>query len=111
MYIAKKYVKDAAGSLQVCTGQEAGSEALIHAICDVYQQDKTEAVLLVDADNAFSSINTTPMLHNISITCPVITTFITNCYMEPARLFIVGNNENQGKVQNKETQQQWALML
>ena len=85
--------------------------SLIHAICDVYQQDKTEAVLLVDADNAFSSINTTPMLHNISITCPVITTFITNCYMEPARLFIVGNNENQGKVQNKETQQQWALML
>ena len=45
------------------------------------------------------------------MSCPVITIFITNCYMEPARLFIVGNNENQGKVQNKEAQQQWALML
>ena len=30
---------------QVCTGQEAGSEAAIHAIYDVYQQDETEAAL------------------------------------------------------------------
>ena len=36
MNIAKKDVKDAAGSLQVCGGQEAGSEAAIHAKCDVY---------------------------------------------------------------------------
>ena len=33
------------------------------------------------------------MLHNISITCPLITTFIANCYIEPARLFVVGNHE------------------
>ena len=93
MYVAKKDVKDAAGSLQVCAGQEAGSEAAIHAIYDVYQQDETEAVLLVDADNAFNPINRKVMLHNISITCPLITTFIANCYMEPARLFVVGNHE------------------
>ena len=68
MYIAKKDVKDAAGSLQVCAGQEAGSEGAIHAIYDVYQQDETEAVLLVNADNAFNSINRKAMLHNISIT-------------------------------------------
>ena len=93
MYIAKEDAKDAAGSLQVCAGQEAGSEASIHTIYDVYQQDGTEAVLLVDADNAFNSINRKAMLHNISITCPLITTFIANCYMEPARLFVVGNHE------------------
>ena len=44
MYIAKKVVKVAAGSLQVCTGQKKGSEAGIHVIYDVYQQDETEAV-------------------------------------------------------------------
>ena len=93
MYIANKDVKDAAGSLQVCAGQKAGSEAAIHAIYDVYQQDETDAVLLVDADNAFNSINRKAMLHNISLTCPLITTFIANCYMEPARLFFVGNHE------------------
>ena len=47
MYIAKKDVKDAAGSLQVWTAQEARSEAALHAIYDVYQQDETEAFLLV----------------------------------------------------------------
>ena len=37
------------------------------------------------------------MLHNISITCPLITTFIANCYMEPARLFVVGNHETKSR--------------
>ena len=93
MHIAKKDLKDAAGSLQVCMGQEAGSESTIHTIYDVYQQDETEAVLLVDIDNAFNSINRKAMLHKISITLPLITTFIACCYMEPARLFFVGNHE------------------
>ena len=92
-----KDVKDAAGSLQVCTVQEAGSEAAIHAIYDIYQQDETEAVLLVDANNAFNSINRKVTLHNISITCPLITTFIANCYMKPARLFVVGNHETKSR--------------
>ena len=33
------------------------------------------------------------MLHNISIVCPILTTFISNCYTIPARLFVVGNFE------------------
>ena len=37
--------------------QEAGSEAAIHAIYDVYQQDETETVLLVDTENTFNFIN------------------------------------------------------
>ena len=28
-----------------------------------------------------------------SCTCSLITTFIANCYIEPARLFVIGNNE------------------
>ena len=87
--------------------KKTGSEAAIHAIYDVHQEDETEAVLLVDADNAFNSINRKAMLHNISITCPLITTFIANCYMEPARLFVAWNHEiKSGKIQHKETQQQ-----
>ena len=39
MYRAKKDVKDAEGSLQVCAGQEAGSEAAINATYDIYQQE------------------------------------------------------------------------
>ena len=70
-----------------------GSEAAIHAMYDVYQKDETEVVLLADADNAFNSINKKAMLDNISITCPLITTFIANCYMKPARLFVARNHE------------------
>ena len=92
MYITKN-VKDVPRSLIVCAGQEARSEAVIHAIYDFYQTDETDAVLQVDADNAFNSINRKAMLHNISITCPLLTTFIANCYMEPVKFFVVGNHE------------------
>ena len=63
----------------------------------VYQQDKTEAVLLVDADNVFNSINRSTILHNISITCRLITTFIANCYMEPVRLYVVEDHEKKSR--------------
>ena len=33
------------------------------------------------------------MLCNISIAYPLITKFIANCYIEPARLFVEGNHE------------------
>ena len=36
MYVSKKDVKEAAGSLQVCAGKEAGSEAAVHAIYDIF---------------------------------------------------------------------------
>ena len=84
-------MKDAAGSPQVCAGQEAVSEADIHAIYDIYHQDEIAATLLVYAENVFSSINRKTMLHNI--TFPLIAAFIVNCYMELARLFVEGNHE------------------
>ena len=79
--------------LLVRTGQDVGAGAVIHAVYDLYQQDGVEAVLLVDAENASSSINMKTMLHNIFITCPVISTFISNCYLVPARPFVIGNKE------------------
>ena len=33
------------------------------------------------------------MLHNLNFICPIITTYITNCYITPARLFIIGGGE------------------
>ena len=62
MYSAKKDVKVAEESPQVCAGQEAGSAAAINAIYDIYEQDETKVVLLVDACNAFNFINHKGML-------------------------------------------------
>ena len=58
---------DAAGPLQVCTGQESGCEAAIHAMHQIFADEETEGALLVDATNAFNSINWQVALYNISI--------------------------------------------
>ena len=86
MKILKKDVMHAAGSLQVCTGQEARAEAVL---CLIFIT-MNKAVLLVDAENAFNSINKNVMIHNISVVCPEISTYVSNCYQSTARLFVIG---------------------
>ena len=80
----------AAGSLQVCTGQETGAEAAIRAMYDISNDEHSEAVLLVDAENAFNSINRNVMIHNISVVCPAISIYVSNGYQSAARLFVIG---------------------
>ena len=84
---------NAAGSLQVCAGLEAGAEAAIHAVHDIFKNHATEAVLLINTENAFSAINRKATLHNISVICSIISTYISNCYSTSARLFIIGGTE------------------
>ena len=93
MMISKQGVMKAAGSLQVCTGQETGAEAAIHAVHDIFKYYTADAVYLIDAENAFNAINRKAMLHNISVICPIISTYISNCYNTPACLFIIGGTE------------------
>ena len=45
------------GSLQVCAGHEAGCKVAIHTMHTIFEDEKTEAVLLVDIANAFNSVN------------------------------------------------------
>ena len=53
----------------------------------------SDAVLLIDASNAFIALNRAAALHNIRVLCPSIATYAINIYREPARLFIVGGQE------------------
>ena len=53
----------------------------------------TNAILLIDAENPFNSVNGKVMLHNLKFICPIISTSIINCYATPSRLFIVGVEE------------------
>ena len=57
MILLKKDVLQVAGSLQLCEGQVAGSEAAIHEMYDVFNDDNMEGILLIDAENTFNSIN------------------------------------------------------
>ena len=60
---------------------------------DIFANEDTEAVLLIDTENAFNTISRKVMLHNLNFICPIITTYITNCYIAPERLFIIGGGE------------------
>ena len=46
---------EAAGSIQVCAGQKAGCEAAVHAMNEIFDDENTDAVLFIDASNAFNS--------------------------------------------------------
>ena len=55
----------AAGPLQLCAGQPAGCKAAIHAMRKVFDLSEAEAVLQVDATNAFNCLNRQAALRNI----------------------------------------------
>ena len=110
MMISKQDVMKATGSLQVCA--EPGVEAATHAVHDIFKDHTTEAVLLIDAENAFSAINRKTMVHNISVIWPIVSAYVSNCYNMPARLFIIGGTEILSNEElHKEIQQRWQPML
>ena len=55
MRVTKPDVIDASGSLQVCAGHKSGSEAAIHAMCNIFEAGEKDAVLLIAASNAFKT--------------------------------------------------------
>ena len=83
-------IKEAAGSVQLCVGQVSGCEAGVHAMRRIFNDERTEAILLVDATNAFHSLNRKAALVNIHSLCPSLAIVATNTYRGDAALFIDG---------------------
>ena len=77
----------------MCWTAASGSETAVHAMRQIFEEDDTEIILLVDASNAFNSMNRKVMIHNTFILCPTIAIFTSNCYQQKIRLFIVGGKE------------------
>ena len=55
--VLKEDVIKCTGTLKVCAGQEAGIEAAIHSMNMMYEDEGTDAILLVDERNEFNSLN------------------------------------------------------
>ena len=83
-------IQEAAGSQQLCAGQDCGIEATIHAMTDVYNSPDVDGVLMADASNAFNSLNRAACIHNIRLSCPALATVVINCYRSPANLHVGG---------------------
>ena len=78
--IIKDDIVSAAGPLQTCTGLRAGIEAAIHAMRKAFENNNTEAILLVDAENAFNKLNREVALQNIKQLCPPFYRYLHNTY-------------------------------
>ena len=63
-WILKDDMQKSAGPLQTATGLKAGAGAAIHSMRLIFEDSSTEAVILVDANKVFNSINRKVALHN-----------------------------------------------
>ena len=84
------YVREVTGALQLCAGQDAGIEAAIHAMSDIFNAEETDAILLVDARNAFNNLNRRAALFNVNRLCPAIGKILINTYRSAADLYVGG---------------------
>ena len=54
----------------------------------IFEKNETEALLLVDAENAFNNLNRKAALHNIKELCPPFFKYLSNTYQIPAKMII-----------------------
>ena len=79
-----------ADPLQAVTGLKCAAEAAMHAMWETFEQGDTEALILVNASNAFNVIIRQVALHNIQYITPPFATILINTYRISSRLFITG---------------------
>ena len=60
---------------------------------ELFEEEDTDGLLLIDASNAFNTLNRKVLLHNIQYICPPMTKYVRNCYTIPSRLFVTGGSE------------------
>ena len=66
---------------------------LQHTMCRIFKADDTNAVLLIDASNAFNALNRAAALHNIRVLGPVIAVSAMNTYSLSTQLFFTVSKE------------------
>ena len=86
-------VRKVTAPLQLCVGIPSACEAAVHSMEKALMQQDVQGLLLVDASNAFNSLNRQAALHNVPIICPALGRVFANTYSTPSRLFVSGGGE------------------
>ena len=96
--------------IQVCAGLQGGVEAAIHAMRQMYNDPDCDAVLLVDANNAFNSLNRSVALNNLKFTCPEFFKCVLNTYRQTCLCQTQPKPSFPKKGLRKVTQVPWGCM-
>ena len=90
MRTVKRDLQEVIGSIQLCAGQDAGCQAAVHAMKGIFAEEDTEAMILVDATNAFNQLNRQVTLINCEAICPAMSHVLINTYRSNSWLFVDG---------------------
>ena len=90
LWFLRDGIIDSVGPIQTCAGQQGGQEASVHAMGAAFQFVDLDALLLVDASNAFNSLNRGVALRNILYLCHSFARILINTYRSDVRMFING---------------------
>ena len=86
----------------MATGLQSVAEAAMHSMKEIFDDELTDAVILVDASNTFNSLNRNAALHNIQILCPQFSAILMNIYRLSVRMIVFGSKDivpNEGATQ------------
>ena len=75
---------------QLCVGVPSACEVGVQALTGLYDRETTQGILLVDASNAFNSLNRAAALHNIPRICPAAGRIFINTYQADIPLYLNG---------------------
>lgn len=92
MVVCKDDLIAAVSPSHLCVGLDSGCEAAFHAMCMLYDDPDTQAILFVDATNAFNNLNRAATLRNVQKICPIMAPILINTYRSPSALFV--NNKS-----------------
>ena len=86
---------------QLAAGQDGGCGAAIHSARRLFNENNCEALLLIDAKNAFNELNRGVAIRNLEKTCHPFYTLVTSMYRDPSRLYSDGDfiMSNEGTTQ------------
>lgn len=86
----KADIQEAVGPIQLCASCESGCEAAVHAMHELYSMPQCDAVIQVDATNAFNSLNRQVALRNVLHLCPSLAKILIKSYRVDVNMFIDG---------------------
>ena len=90
MKTTKCFLRNAVGCIQLCAGHDAGCEAAVHAMAQIFDDNETEAMIFVDTSNAFNRLERQVALRNTEVVCPAMGPVLINTYRSSSWLFVDG---------------------